>query len=80
MFIPIKYYCVEATALSVPVNHYPLRQKGSGIGYFDVDSTVVYSFNVYSMDSLLYNISQWTDLVCLCGSSLSYSNKELEQT
>ena len=34
-----KYYCVEATALSVLINHYPLRQKGSEVGYFSVDAT-----------------------------------------
>ena len=52
-----KYYCVEA-ALSVLVNHYPLRQKGSDVGYFGVDSTVVYTFNVDSTDSFLYKFSQ----------------------
>ena len=49
-----KYDCVEATALSVLVNHYPLRQKGSDVGYFGVDSTVFYAFNVDSTDSFLY--------------------------
>ena len=34
-----KYYCVETTALSVLVNHYPLRQKGSDVDYVNVDST-----------------------------------------
>ena len=49
-----KYYCVEATALSVLKNHYPLRQKGGDVGYFGVDSMVVYTFNVDSTDSFLY--------------------------
>ena len=37
------------------MNHYPLRQKGSDVGYFSVDSTVVYAFNVDSTDLFLYN-------------------------
>ena len=53
-----KYYCVEATALSVLVNHCPLRQKGSDIGYVGVDSMVFYAFNVDSTDSFFYSFSQ----------------------
>ena len=44
-FYQFKYYCV------VLVNHYPLRQKGSAVGYFGVDSTVFYALNVDSTDS-----------------------------
>ena len=36
-FIPIEYYCVEATALSVLVKSYPLRQIGSDVGCIDID-------------------------------------------
>ena len=52
-----KYYCVEATALSVLKNHYPLRQKGGDVGYFGVDSMVVYTFNVDSTDSGMFKYS-----------------------
>ena len=34
-----KYFYLEATALSVLVNLYPLRQKGSDVGCIDIDST-----------------------------------------
>ena len=53
-----KYYCIEATALSVFVNNYPLRQKGSDVGFVGVDSTVFYAFNVDSTDSFFYSFSQ----------------------
>ena len=53
-----KYYCVEATALSFLVNHYPIRQKGSDIGCFGVDYTVFYVFSVDSTDSFFYKFSQ----------------------
>ena len=58
-----KYYCVEATALSVLVNHYPLRQKGSEVGCLGGDSTAFYVFTVDSTDSFFYKFSQLTDLV-----------------
>ena len=53
-----KYYCVQATALSDLVNHFLLRQKGSDVGYFGLDSTVFYAFNVDSTDSFFYKFSQ----------------------
>ena len=46
-----KYFRVEATALSVLINHYPLRQKGSDVGRLGADSTLLTDD---STDSLFY--------------------------
>ena len=53
-----KYYCVEATALSVLVNHYLQRQKGNDVGCLGIDSTGFYVFSVDSTDSFFYKFSQ----------------------
>ena len=60
----IKYYYVEATALSLLVNRYPLRQKGSDVSNCGVDATSVYALYIDSMISFLHKYSK--DLVHLC--------------
>ena len=53
----VKYYCVEATALSVLINHYVLRQRGSDVGCLGIDSTVFYVFTEDSTGSFFYKFS-----------------------
>ena len=54
----IKYYYVETTALSLLVNHYPLRQKGSDVSNCGVDTRLVYALYIDSMLSFLHKYSQ----------------------
>ena len=49
----IKYYYVEATALSLLLNRYPLRQKGSDVSNCGVDATLVYALYIDSTLSFL---------------------------
>ena len=44
----IKCYYVEATALSLLLNRYPLRQKGSDVSNCGVDATLVYALYIDS--------------------------------
>ena len=55
----INYYYEEATALSLLVNRYPLRQKGSDVSNCGVDSTLVYALYIDSTLSFLHKYSQW---------------------
>ena len=53
----IKYYYVEATALSLLVNRYLLRQKRSDVSNCGVDSTLVYASYIDSTGSFLHKYS-----------------------
>ena len=53
----IKYYYVEATALSLLVNRYLLRQKGSDLSNCGIDATLVYALYTDSILSFLHKYS-----------------------